>query len=167
MIFHVAVSPSTLNIDGNTYYSSYFEVGMKSKFTPYMSNIWDEDAWLNVEVHRTNRYRYHSSSKFNGKEPINETLEEMSKIFLHNYNSPEKGYAFDFIISFNQCLKDKDRATEIRRVLHFIEIMKSSNFEPEVLTLRYIKSNLTMMDKLLIPTCNLNTAIQSVIYFLR
>jgi hypothetical protein len=138
LVFFVEVEPGTFIVRGNTYYSAFFELGMENKFVIDVSDIWKDDALLNVDVHSRNRLKFRTPSSFDGREPITETLEEMAATF---YSESFQSYGFDFIINVNRSLNDDSKIEEASRILGFIQILQNSNFRPDTLIFYYRNPN--------------------------
>jgi len=145
LIFFVEVSRNTFDIVGSTYYSAYFELLMKDNFVDIMSDIWNGASSLEVSVRNT-RNKLRTPLDFDGRQSINETLEEMALVF---YNSSPNEYSFDFIVNINGSLSsDSDITEEASKILEFISYLQSSNFEPTNLIFHYDMLNPTIFDRI-------------------
>jgi hypothetical protein len=145
LVFCVEVEPSTFIVRGNTYYSVYFELNMKNTFMIDVSNIWKDDASLDVSVRSANRHKLTTPSNFDYREPITDTLEEMAEVF---YSESFRGYGFDFIISVNRSIDDDSKIEESNRIWDFIQVLKNSNFKPAALIFFYENPSPSITDRI-------------------
>jgi len=128
-----------LTVEGDTYFSKYFELSLSDYFAPSIAEVWGEDASLSVSVLPSNRFRLRTPANFNRQLPITETLEEMAEVFYQGFR--DSSYMFVFNIHLSQTINNAEViASEAERLFEFIEIVQASNFEPSSIRVHYNKT---------------------------
>ena len=145
LVFYVEVTPRTLSIAGDSYYSAYFQLQMRDFFAADLAEVWGTDAILDVLVFSSNRVDLRTPANFDRKQPIAGTLEEMASVF---HEDAFNRYGFDFNIHVSRTIgSDADKMSEANSILKFIEIMQDSSFAPSSLRLHYNKPRAGILDR--------------------
>ena len=145
--FHVSIIPNSLTVEGDTYFSKYFELSLSDYFAPSIAEVWGEDASLSVSVLPSNRFRLRTPANFNRQLPITETLEEMAEVFYQGFSG---SYMFDFNVHISRTLDSiSNKEHEANLIFMFIEILQNSNFAPNSVRVHYNKTNIGIVDRII------------------